>query len=130
MSSAHQSHDAFAIPKTEIKGWAWVLIFTLCFNATFPSVVKNLFFSSSKNVLLCAAGGYQWVSVLSVDASEKNQSHCVFCLNVDDVVDYFTSFDTERSQLLNSKRAFNWLGLHNFSPDFFLPLQRAPPVFS
>lgn len=130
MNSTHKSHLYFAIPNRELKVWAWLLIFTFCFNAAFPAVIKNTLFSSSDKVLLCYAGSYQWVSLLSIDTSQGKDSHCVYCLNKDESGDLALFVGSILGQVLSVSFKSQLLNSITVSQSYFLPFLRAPPRFS
>ena len=131
MKSLPLNSNFLHIPHREVKVWAWILMLTLAFNASFSAFSGKSLFANSNNVLLCAAGGYKSVLVLSNDATEKSLSHCVFCINTDDdsTTIPFIGFDAERV-ILASVGVLRWDALLLSPTKFLFPLHRAPPVFS
>lgn len=129
MSTAQKHLDFMRIPSREIKVWAWILVFTLMFNASFPGVAKSLLFSSSEKVLLCVSGGYKWVSLLTLETTEKSKSHCLMCLNNDDSDAQFQSLVFVLAQAVVVNVGLQIHDSFIASPQFLLPRYRAPPVF-
>lgn len=130
MNSLLCNPNLLKMPKRELKVWTWILIFTLLFNATFPGVVKNLFFANSEKILLCATGGYKWVSILKYELGEKGNSHCVFCLNFDEPVIAGERLQFNVTKFIRLKFKSSGLSSFHQSLRFFMPLNRAPPSFS
>jgi hypothetical protein len=130
MKSSKFNTNLLHIPYQEVKVWAWILMFTLIFNTSFPAFASSALFANSDKVLLCTAGGYKSVFVLKYDVTEKSNSHCVFCLNTDDADAVISHIGFESESLIQSAGDRSLRDTHPVSPKFILPILRAPPAFS
>lgn len=106
-----------------------VLVVFLC-NALFSAVASAaLNNQAGSKVLLCTSNGYQWVAVGSEQPDTKPGAHCVFCLNLDDDDEPFSS-DT-----LAAIHSISWApDARLYKPDvinahaYSLAFPRAPPA--
>jgi hypothetical protein len=130
MRPSKLNSNLLRIPYREIKVWARILMFTLIFNSSFPAFASNVLFANSDQVALCTTGGYKSVSVLRYDVTESSGSHCVFCLNTDDVDELISQTDFDAGSVFNSGGGMSLRDTPLITPKFLFPILRAPPAFS